>query len=187
MSPAAAQERAIREVLSAVTLSDECLVVPRDITLEALGVDSAAMIELLYALEDRFSIQIGEHEVEPEHFASRFLAPSVSQLTLRPSEYFARNVWIGASIMGRSEVQRGVIEVAGDRLMWGNDYPHSEGTFPSTAQFLGETFFDRTVDETRQILGETAFEVYPFEYDAVRAVADRVGPPVGAVNHQAAA
>ncbi len=69
MSPAA-QERAIREVLSAITLSDECLVVPRDITLEALGVDSAAMIELLYALEDRFSIQIGEQEVEPEHFAS---------------------------------------------------------------------------------------------------------------------
>ena len=69
MSPAA-QERAIREVLSAITLSDECLVVPRDITLEALGVDSAAMIELLYALEDRFSIQIGEDEVAPEYFAS---------------------------------------------------------------------------------------------------------------------
>lgn len=69
MSPAA-QERAVREVLSAITLSDTCLIVPREITLEALGVDSAAMIELLYALEDRFSIQIDEHEVAPEHFAS---------------------------------------------------------------------------------------------------------------------
>jgi acyl carrier protein len=39
-------------------------------TLEAIGVDSAAMIELLFALEDRFSIQIGEHEIAPENFAS---------------------------------------------------------------------------------------------------------------------
>jgi acyl carrier protein len=68
MSPA--QERAVREVLSAITLRDECLLVPREMTLEAIGVDSAAMIELLFALEDRFSIQIGEHEIAPENFAS---------------------------------------------------------------------------------------------------------------------
>jgi acyl carrier protein len=33
-------------------------------------VNSVAMIELVYALEDRFDIRIGDAEVAPENFAS---------------------------------------------------------------------------------------------------------------------
>lgn len=64
------RERAVREILSEITLSQDCLVVPREMTLEAIGVDSAGMIELLYALEDRFAIRIDESEVAPENFES---------------------------------------------------------------------------------------------------------------------
>jgi predicted TIM-barrel fold metal-dependent hydrolase len=117
----------------------------------------------------------------PRKPGSRFLAPAVSRLSLRPSEYFARNVWIGASLMGRPEVEAGVIEVAGDRLMWGTDYPHSEGTFPSTAEVIRATFFDRPVEETQRILGETALDLYGFDRDALRKAADRVGLTVESV------
>jgi acyl carrier protein len=69
MTPAAT-ERAVREILEEVTLSADCLRVPREMGLETMGVDSVAMIELVFALEERFAIQILEDEVAPENFSS---------------------------------------------------------------------------------------------------------------------
>ena len=63
-------ERAVREILCDITLNDDCLQQPRDKALEKMGVDSVGMIELVYALEDRFSIKIGDEEIAPENFAS---------------------------------------------------------------------------------------------------------------------
>jgi acyl carrier protein len=66
----AATEQAVREILQELTLSGECLRAPSELRLETIGVDSVAMIELVFALEDRFAIQIHEDEVAPEHFSS---------------------------------------------------------------------------------------------------------------------
>jgi len=63
-------ERVVRELLSELTLNEDCLHHSSDAPLETVGVNSVAMIELVYALEDRFSIRIGDEEVAPEHFAS---------------------------------------------------------------------------------------------------------------------
>jgi acyl carrier protein len=63
-------ERAVREILSDITLNDGCLHHASDAPLEATGIDSVGMIELVYALENRFSIEIGDDEVAPENFAS---------------------------------------------------------------------------------------------------------------------
>ena len=60
----------MREVLQEITLSGECLGAPSELGLETMGVDSVAMIELVFALEDRFAIQIHEDEVAPENFSS---------------------------------------------------------------------------------------------------------------------
>ena len=66
----AARERAVREILAEITHSEDSLRETTDTSLDALGIDSAGMIELLFALEDRFSIEIGEDEVAPENFES---------------------------------------------------------------------------------------------------------------------
>lgn len=63
-------ERSVRELLSEITLNDDCLHHSSDAPLETIGIDSVGMIELVYALENRFSIQIGDDEVAPENFAS---------------------------------------------------------------------------------------------------------------------
>jgi acyl carrier protein len=63
-------ERAVRELLAEITLNAECLSHSREAPLEMIGVNSVAMIELVYALEDRFDIRIGDDEVAPENFAS---------------------------------------------------------------------------------------------------------------------
>jgi acyl carrier protein len=63
-------QRAVREILSDITLKDDCLRYPDDTLLETIGVDSVRMIELIYALEDRFAIQIADDEAGPENFSS---------------------------------------------------------------------------------------------------------------------
>ena len=52
-------------------------------------------------------------------------------LSLRPSEYFARQCYIGASFMSPNE-GKDRYKIGLDKLMWGTDYPHLEGTWPNT-------------------------------------------------------
>ena len=63
-------ERAVREILTDITMNDGCLEHPSDAPLDGTGIDSVGMIELVYALENRFAIKIGDDEVAPENFTS---------------------------------------------------------------------------------------------------------------------
>ena len=60
-------------------------------------------------------------------------APVRSYLRLRPSEYVARHVSLGASLMQRAEAERRR-EIGVGRIMWGADYPHLEGRPRGTAR-----------------------------------------------------
>ena len=60
--------------------------------------------------------------------------------------------------------------------MWGTDYPHPEGTWPNTVARLRGDFGDVPVDDTRQMLGETAARCYGFDLDALRPIAEKIGP-----------
>jgi acyl carrier protein len=63
-------DRTVREILSDITLKDDCLRQPGNTSLETIGIDSVRMIELIYALEDRFSIDIADSESGPDNFSS---------------------------------------------------------------------------------------------------------------------
>ncbi len=63
-------DRAVRELLAELTLNEDCLTSASDATLETIGMNSVAMVELVYAVEDRFAIRIEDDEVAPENFAS---------------------------------------------------------------------------------------------------------------------
>ena len=66
-----------------------------------------------------------------------------------------------------------------DRLMWGSDYPHMEGTWPNTMDKLRESFHGVPESELRAMLGGTAAEVFGFDLDVLQPVAQRVGPAMG--------
>jgi hypothetical protein len=63
-----------------------------------------------------------------------------------------------------------------DNIMWGNDMPHPEGTFPFTHYFVRERFKDVPDDETRRMLGLTAADLYRVDIAALQPLADRIGP-----------
>ena len=110
-----------------------------------------------------------------EHAAKKLGSELGKRLTMRPSEYFDRNCSIGASNTRRRELARRY-EIGVENLMWGNDFPHPEGTWPHTKEWLRNAFWDIPVDETAAILGGSAAEVYGFDTDALAPLAERIGP-----------
>ncbi len=98
-------------------------------------------------------------------------------LSLTPAEYFQRNCYIGASFLPRHEVGDRY-RIGLDKLMWGSDYPHMEGTWPNTMDKLRETFHDVAEDEVRTMLGETAVDVFGFDREQMHDVAERIGPEI---------
>jgi predicted TIM-barrel fold metal-dependent hydrolase len=96
-------------------------------------------------------------------------------LPKRPSEYWASNCYVAGSFLAPFEVA--LREKVGVRnLMWGADYPHVEGTWPRTRLSMRNTFADVPEDDARKILGENALGVYNLAADALRPIADRIGP-----------
>jgi predicted TIM-barrel fold metal-dependent hydrolase len=75
---------------------------------------------------------------EETHYAQK-LGDYRSHLSMKPSEYFRRNVLLGASCMPRREAELRH-EIGIDSIMWGSDYPHPEGSWPYTRQQMIDTF-----------------------------------------------
>ncbi len=101
----------------------------------------------------------------------------VRKLSLTPSEYWARQCHIGASFLRPSEA-RVRHQVGVDRLMWGTDYPHVEGTQPFTREVLRATFAGLPESELRAILGGNAAALYGFDLATLQPLVDRIGPTV---------
>lgn len=98
-------------------------------------------------------------------------------LSLKPTEYFQRNVWLGATLISRPELElRHVIGVK--KLMWGSDYPHLESHWPHTREKLRDVMKGIPEEEVRAIVAGNAVEAYNLEVDELMPVAERVGPVV---------
>ncbi len=52
--------------------------------------------------------------------------------------------------------------------MWGNDYPHPEGTWPDSAAALAEQFKDVPDDERTAMVCGTAARVFGFDLDLLQ-------------------
>jgi len=96
-------------------------------------------------------------------------------LELKPSEYFQRNCWIAPSSPRPSEVAMRR-DIGMDKFLFATDYPHPEGTWPDTFQWMRAIFRDVPEDELRLILGENAVACLGLDPAKLRAAADRIGP-----------
>jgi predicted TIM-barrel fold metal-dependent hydrolase len=99
------------------------------------------------------------------------------RLSLTPSEYFARNCYVGVSFPSPTE-SRAMRTVGLDRVMWGSDYPHHESTYPHTTAGLRRAFADWDPAEVRQVTSENAARIYGFDLDTLGPFGAEVGPAV---------
>ena len=102
---------------------------------------------------------------------------AVRNLELSASEYWQRNCWFGASLLRPSDMAlRDRIGV--NKLMWGADYPHTEGSFPYSRVGLRLLFSDVPEDEVRLMTSGNAAVVYDLDLDRLQKIADEIGPTV---------
>jgi predicted TIM-barrel fold metal-dependent hydrolase len=96
-------------------------------------------------------------------------------LTMKPSDYFHRNCFLAASTPQPEDIDRRH-DIGVGNIMWGNDLPHPEGSYPYTRHWIRERFRDVEESETRRILGHNAAELYRVDTAALATVVDRIGP-----------
>jgi predicted TIM-barrel fold metal-dependent hydrolase len=121
--------------------------------------------EYLNVLEQRYS----------EAHYSQKLGDFRSHLSMSPADYFRRNVHLGASCMPRREALLRH-ETGLDRIMWGSDYPHPEGSWPYTRDQMFETFRGLPESEVEAMIGGNAVALYGFDEAKLAATVARVGP-----------
>jgi predicted TIM-barrel fold metal-dependent hydrolase len=112
-----------------------------------------------------------------------------AQVPRPPSEYLHEHVWIGGSFLSRAEAEGAIRDGYADRVMWGADYPHMEGTFqrpipgvpggeePHTPQSLRFTFAGLPLEHVAAMVGGNAVRCYGLDGGALAAVARRIGAP----------
>ncbi|UDY37419.1 amidohydrolase family protein [Dermatobacter hominis] len=113
---------------------------------------------------------IGELRFKPEHILPR-----------SASDYVRQNCWFGLSFPSRADVKAAVDSVGLDHVMWGSDYPHDEATYPYSTLALRQVFHDWDPADIRKVLSENAAALYDFDLEALRPVANRIGPTVAEV------
>jgi predicted TIM-barrel fold metal-dependent hydrolase len=108
------------------------------------------------------------------HTTRKFGDAVTRDLSMKPSEYVERNCFFAASTPGVDEIERRHAIGVGN-LIWGNDLPHPEGTYPHTRRWINERFRDVPEDEARRILGLNAAELYGLDLEALAPIVERIG------------
>jgi predicted TIM-barrel fold metal-dependent hydrolase len=121
---------------------------------------------------DKFYDRMKHNDECSEHI---FGAPTVAKMSLKPSEYFARQCHLGASFLPPKECARRY-EIGIDKLMWGSDYPHVEGSYPYTREHLRLSFAGVDPQEIQRILGLNAAKLYGFDLEKLAPMAAKFGP-----------
>lgn len=94
----------------------------------------------------------------------------------RPSEYWGVNCIAGLSFMNRAELAMRH-EIGVGSMAFGRDYPHAEGTWPNTVEYLSDIFRDVPEAEVRAILGENLIGFLGLDRAHLVTVAERIGAP----------
>jgi predicted TIM-barrel fold metal-dependent hydrolase len=93
----------------------------------------------------------------------------------RPSELWRSNCVAGISFMHRSEAEMRD-EIGVDTMCFGRDYPHAEGTWPNTVDYLRDLFAGVPEPDVRKILGENLIRFLGLDPARIAEIAERVGP-----------
>lgn len=84
-----------------------------------------------------------------------------------PSEYFRQNFFATFEDDRAGVLTRELIGV--DTLMWGADYPHTEGVWPFSKKSIASNFAGCPEDETHRIVCTNAANLYGFDLDKLTA------------------
>jgi predicted TIM-barrel fold metal-dependent hydrolase len=91
--------------------------------------------------------------------------PPGQALSRLPSEYFRSNVY--TTFQDDWVAFKTADLMNWERLMWANDFPHSDSTWPWSQQVLAEHHADLREEQRRRILCDNAAELYGIDVAAL--------------------
>jgi len=102
-----------------------------------------------------------------------------------PSEYAKQSIFIGASFQSRKEAIDCMENDYWQNVIWGNDYPHVEGSWnpgmegPDRESMLSlrYTYHDLDPAKVNAILGENGCRVWGLDYDKLHGLAQTINAP----------
>jgi predicted TIM-barrel fold metal-dependent hydrolase len=97
------------------------------------------------------------------------------------TEYFQQNCYIGMSQPRPADIKAALEQVGIDRVLWGSDYPHEEGTLPFTREHLRQVMGHLPPEQIQQIVGGNTAKLYGFDMEALRPAAEQFGPTVAEI------
>jgi uncharacterized protein len=90
-------------------------------------------------------------------------------LSKLPSEYFREHIY--TTFQDDWVAFRSADQMNWHRLMWANDFPHSDSTWPWSQQMLAEQSKHLTAEQQRAILCDNVADLYHIDVDALAAAA----------------
>ncbi len=87
--------------------------------------------------------------------------PFKSNERMKPSDYWRRNLFAAFTEDDIGVRCRDVIGV--DNILWGNDYPHSESTWPRSMQYLDKFFAGVPDEDRKKMLHDNAARIFKFD------------------------
>jgi len=97
-----------------------------------------------------------------------WLAPGVT-LERKPSEYFAEHIYV--TFQDDWTAFRFADDMNWKRLMWANDFPHSDSTWPWSQELLAEQTVQLTAEQTKAILSDNVASLYRIDTSQFALVA----------------
>ncbi len=97
-----------------------------------------------------------------------WLAPGVT-LERLPSEYFSEHIY--TTFQDDWVAFKCADQMNWRRLLWANDFPHSDSTWPWSQEMLAEHTAHLTDEQTRAILCDNVAELYNIDLSQLKAVA----------------
>jgi hypothetical protein len=98
----------------------------------------------------------------------------------KPSDLWQSNCLAGASFIHKAEVEMRH-DIGLETIAFGRDFPHPEGTWPNTTDWLRDAFAGVPEDELRLMLGENAIRFLDLDRDRLVEIARRIGPTVAEI------
>ncbi len=87
----------------------------------------------------------------------RWMEPRIDD---KPSSFFKRNFWATFEDDRAGVLTRELLNV--DHLMWGSDYPHTEGTFPRSREQVAHDFAGIPAADVRKMVSDNAAQLHRF-------------------------
>ena len=81
-----------------------------------------------------------------------------TSITMKPSEYFRRQMFVG--FIDEPEAVPMRKEIGIDNLMWASDYPHFASTWPKSREFVTKATAGVDVAERKKLVRDNARQLF---------------------------